>query len=799
VAQASCRSHRPPRPSLATSTATATYSSDFWSNQQGYDIRNNTLSIEARPLNLLGSRVYDGSTLFQASDIALGNLVGAETLALSGSGSVANADASLTLQNLSNTGGLAIANGTNGGLASNYSLFAIGSTSQATIGQRVLDLTGGQIYDGSTLVAAGGLSLGNLVAGQTLNLSGLAQLLDSKNVGMHTPVDTSGLTLANAAGGGKASNYTLNGGSSLIDISARQLNVSTTGVDNIYDGNTNAVVTYSSDKIAGDLLDFSNTSSTFASKNVGTRAINVSGISLSGGDAGNYVLASNTSSTSADITPRTLYVTTLGQNKVYDGNTNAVVTYSSDKIAGDLLDFSNTSSTFASKNVGTRAIDVNGISLSGGDAGNYVLASNASSTSADITPRTLNVITLGQNKVYDGNTNALVTYSSDKISGDLLDFSNTSSTFASKSVGTRAIDVNGISLSGGDAGNYLLASTASSTSADITPRTLNVTTAGQKKVYDGNTNAVVTYSSDKIAGDLLDFSNTSSTFASKNVGSREIAVSGISLSGGDAGNYFLASTASSTSAAISPKSLVATAANDSKSFDGRPYSGGNGVSYAGFVAGDSAADIGGSPSYVGSSQGAYLTGRYDITPAGLTSLSGNYVLGYQLPIGSSGLRVGAAYFSVHYKLAREFAALLADGSAHSTSVYASYPFIRSQLANLNGTVSYENKKTVDNVASTATITGKTLKTTSLGLSGSLQDGLGGGGLSSLDLSLVTGKLDIESPSALALDAASARSNGSYEKFTWGASRLQQLGVWAADRFRKWETARFAARAVLQQS
>jgi hypothetical protein len=550
VAQASCRSHRPPRPSLATSTATATYSSDFWSNQQGYDIRNNTLSIEARPLNLLGSRVYDGSTLFQASDIALGNLVGAETLALSGSGSVANADASLTLQNLSNTGGLAIANGTNGGLASNYSLFAIGSTSQATIGQRVLDLTGGQIYDGSTLVAAGGLSLGNLVAGQTLNLSGLAQLLDSKNVGMHTPVDTSGLTLANAAGGGKASNYTLNGGSSLIDISARQLNVSTTGVDNI---------------------------------------------------------------------------------------------------------------------------------------------------------------------------------------------------------------------------------------------------------YDGNTNAVVTYSSDKIAGDLLDFSNTSSTFASKNVGSREIAVSGISLSGGDAGNYFLASTASSTSAAISPKSLVATAANDSKSFDGRPYSGGNGVSYAGFVAGDSAADIGGSPSYVGSSQGAYLTGRYDITPAGLTSLSGNYVLGYQLPIGSSGLRVGAAYFSVHYKLAREFAALLADGSAHSTSVYASYPFIRSQLANLNGTVSYENKKTVDNVASTATITGKTLKTTSLGLSGSLQDGLGGGGLSSLDLSLVTGKLDIESPSALALDAASARSNGSYEKFTWGASRLQQLGVWAADRFRKWETARFAARAVLQQS
>ena len=163
--------------------------------------------------------------------------------------------------------------------------------------------------------------------------------------------------------------------------------------------------------------------------------------------------------------------------------------------------------------------------------------------------------------------------------------------------------------------------------------------------------------------------------------------------------------------------------------------------------------------------------------SGLTSGDGLSFgrISYQLPVGSSGLRAGMAYFDVRYRLGREFAPLLAQGWASSTAVYASWPFIRSQFSNLNGTMSYEDKNSVDKVSSTATLTSKHLKTASLGLSGSLQDGLGGGGFNSLDLSLVTGRLSIESAAALALDAASARSNGSYDKFTWGASRLQRVG------------------------
>ena len=149
-------------------------------------------------------------------------------------------------------------------------------------------------------------------------------------------------------------------------------------------------------------------------------------------------------------------------------------------------------------------------------------------------------------------------------------------------------------------------------------------------------------------------------------------------------------------------------------------------------------------------------------------------LAYQLPVGSDGLRVGAAYFDTRYKLSKEFAAIEAHGSASSTSVFAAYPFLRSQLKNLIGTLSYEAKRLNDYVDATATATRKQVKATSAGLSGNLQDTLGGGGISNFDLSVILGKLSIDSPTALAIDAVSAQSSGSFTRLAYNASRLQRL-------------------------
>ena len=109
--------------------------------------------------------------------------------------------------------------------------------------------------------------------------------------------------------------------------------------------------------------------------------------------------------------------------------------------------------------------------------------------------------------------------------------------FSDPNVGNgKSISVTGISLLGSDAGNYSVASTGSTT-ANITARSLTVTADASDKVYDGNTTASVTYSDNRISGDDVSVSGTA-TFDNENVGSgKTVSISGISLSGDDAGNY----------------------------------------------------------------------------------------------------------------------------------------------------------------------------------------------------------------------------------------------------------------------
>src|SRR5258706_14386134 len=72
--------------------------------------------------------------------------------------------------------------------------------------------------------------------------------------------------------------------------------------------------------------------------------------------------------------------------------------------------------------------------------------------------------------------------------------------------------------------------------------------------------------------------------------------------------------------------LMVTNNNASKIYDGLGFSGGNGVSYLGFVNSETASVLSGTLSYGGTSQGAINAGSYTIIPSGLSS--GNYTIGY---------------------------------------------------------------------------------------------------------------------------------------------------------------------------
>jgi hypothetical protein len=70
---------------------------------------------------------------------------------------------------------------------------------------------------------------------------------------------------------------------------------------------------------------------------------------------------------------------------------------------------------------------------------------------------------------------------------------------------------------------------------------------------------------------------------------------------------------------ITKAPLTITANSDSKVYDTIAYYGGNGVTYTGFVGGETESVLGGTLSYCGNSQGAVNVGIYVITPEGLTS------------------------------------------------------------------------------------------------------------------------------------------------------------------------------------
>ncbi|HSA30551.1 MAG TPA: filamentous hemagglutinin N-terminal domain-containing protein [Candidatus Omnitrophota bacterium] len=84
--------------------------------------------------------------------------------------------------------------------------------------------------------------------------------------------------------------------------------------------------------------------------------------------------------------------------------------------------------------------------------------------------------------------------------------------------------------------------------------------------------------------------------------------------------------------------VTVTASNDSKTYDGLAYSGGNGVGMTGLQNGDTSAQaLSGSVSYGGTSQGAMAIGTYTITPSGYTSL-----LGYAVNYANGTLTIASA-------------------------------------------------------------------------------------------------------------------------------------------------------------
>lgn len=170
-----------------------------------------------------------------------------------------------------------------------------------------------------------------------------------------------------------------------------------------------------------------------------------------------------------------------------------------------------------------------------------------------------------------------------------------------------------------------------------------------------------------------------------------------------------------------------------------------------------------------------VTGHGDVASVRLLASTEGLFYGrasYQVLLGAA--TVGVAYAHIDYKLGREFKGLDARGTADIASVYGSYPLIRSRGSNLYLVAGADAKWFTDKVGLTSTVTKRTIHALNGGFSGDFRDDFGGGGWSSYSVNGVFGDLNIKSPADRAIDAATARANGSYAKLQLGATRLQTL-------------------------
>lgn len=449
---------------------------------------------------------------------------------------------------------------TGSGLASNkYEISYVDST--LTISRKPLTVVAAsKVYDGTT---AAQLSLSGLAVSQTLALSVGSAAFDSKQAGTGKTVTASGISIADGTNGGLASNYSVNASiTTSADITPRTLAVSAAGSSKVYDGTTAASVSLTDNHLGGDVVAVGYGSAAYSDKHVGTgKTIQVTGMTLSGADAGNYALPSVATATGT-ITPRLLTVAASGNDKSYDATTRASVTLTDDRIAGDSLSVVYGNAAFADKNVGLgKTIQVSGLDLTAADAGNYTLASKTLATKANITPAQLQITGIvTADKVYDGTTVASVSgarispLGTDKVTlaGDAV-----VARFDDKNAGVnKRVTYSGFALAGDDAANYVLASPLP-LGATITPRPLVFSAVkAESKLFDGSTEARGTVTLSGFAGnETVTASVGRAEFLSPSPGRRKpVSLTGIrlvdGLNGGRADNYALPAEFASTIADI---------------------------------------------------------------------------------------------------------------------------------------------------------------------------------------------------------------------------------------------------------
>lgn len=344
---------------------------------------------------------------------------------------------------------------------------------------------------------------------------------------------------------------------SVFTLSETGIPLTVTGAitaDKVYDGTATASITSGvlSGVISPDVVTL-NQSGNFNNKNVATNKTITSTSTIAGANAPAYTLTQPTL-TRRNVTARTLTVTVTANSKTYNANTTATVTFSDNRIAGDVLTVASTSAVFANKHAGTgKVVTVSGLRISAGtDRTNYTLAFTTTTGNANITQRPLTVTGAANSKMYNGNTVSTVKPSITSGAVQTGDVANFTQVYNNKNAGTtKTMIPSGVVTDGNSGSNYVY-TFVNSTNGTITKRPLTITAASNTKLYDGSSNCATlpgvtsgAVQSGDAAGFVQNYNNAA-------VGTgKTITASGV-VNDGNTGNNYTYTFVNNTSGIINP-------------------------------------------------------------------------------------------------------------------------------------------------------------------------------------------------------------------------------------------------------
>lgn len=139
--------------------------------------------------------------------------------------------------------------------------------------------------------------------------------------------------------------------------------------------------------------------------------------------------------------------------------------------------------------------------------------------------------------------------------------------------------------------------------------------------------------------------------------------------------------------------------------------------------------------------------------------------------------VGLAYTQMQYQLGGAFASTQSSGTARGSSLFASYPILRSKTKNLQVQWSLESKALSDKVSLGGgdQVTDKDAHTNVVTLRGDFHDAAGTG-QTQYQLQWTRGDIRLHSADAADIDSRTARSSGAFDKWAYALSYQKAVGA-----------------------